>query len=250
MKIIAWFSCGVTSAVATKIAINKYGKENIFPIYFKIDQVHPDNERFLSECEEWFGVKIRKVQGKYKTPIEVAMKERYVNGPGGAKCTSELKKKLRFMIEKEECYDHQIFGFEYSRKEILRAKRFLEQYPDARPVFPLIDVQMNKSESLHFLEKAGIKRPAQYVLGYSNNNCLGCFKGGMGYWNKIKTDYFDIFKATAEMERDIGHSCIKGVFLDELTPEMGRGLKEIMPDCGSFCDIEYLPGDMEIINEH
>lgn len=247
--IIAWFSCGVTSAVAIKIAIGMYGKENICPIYFKIDQVHPDNERFIKECEEWYGLKINRVQGKYKTPIEVALKTRYINGPTGARCTKELKKLIRQGLESWLPYDGQIFGFEYSKKELLRAERFSEQYPNAKPIYPLIEAKMTKAECLFFLERAGIQRPVQYTLGYQNNNCLGCFKGGQGYWNKIRIDYPEIFSATIKMERDIGNSCIKGIFLDELDPEAGRGLKEIMPDCGNFCEIEYLPSDLKVLNE-
>ena len=56
--IIAWWSAGVTSAVATKLAIDKYGKENILPIYFHIDSAHKDNDRFKEQCEEWYGREI------------------------------------------------------------------------------------------------------------------------------------------------------------------------------------------------
>ena len=40
--IIAWWSAGVTSAVATKLAIDEYGKDNVLPIYFQIDSSHED----------------------------------------------------------------------------------------------------------------------------------------------------------------------------------------------------------------
>jgi hypothetical protein len=34
--IIAWWSAGVTSAVATKLAIEEYGPEYVVPIYFQM----------------------------------------------------------------------------------------------------------------------------------------------------------------------------------------------------------------------
>ena len=46
-------------------------------------------------------------------------------------------------------------------------------------------------------------------------------KGGMWYWNKIRQDFPVVFQERARLEREIGRSCIKGVFLDEL--EEGRG---------------------------
>ena len=77
-----------------------------------------------------------------------------------------------------------------------------------------------------------------YDLGYSNNNCIGCVKGGKGYWNKIRVDFPEVYDRRAILERQVGHSCIKGVFLDELDPEAGRMEDEIMPDCGIACYLD------------
>ena len=74
-----------------------------------------------------------------------------------------------------------------------------------------------------------------YDLGYPNNNCVGCVKGGMGYWNKIRKDFPDVFNNRARLEREIGATCIKNIYLDELDPNRGNGLKIIVPDCGMFC---------------
>ena len=59
----------------------------------------------------------------------------------------------------------------------------------------------------------------------------------MGYWNKIRVDFPEVFKKRAEREREIGHSCIKGVFLDELEPGRGRIQDEILEDCGIACEM-------------
>lgn len=39
----------------------------------------------------------------------------------------------------------------------------------------------------------------------------------------------------SELEREVGHSCIKGVFLDELEPGRGRMEDEITQDCSIMC---------------
>ena len=237
--IICWWSAGVTSAVATKLAIAEFG-DRCRPIYFAIDSAHSDNDRFKRQCEEWYGMEIEVARSnRFVDQFDVIKRERYVNGPGGAKCTKELKKAVRFRIENNNDYSHQVFGFEYSKKEINRALRFKQQYPDAKPIFPLIEKRMTKPEALHFLESADIERPAMYKLGYSNNNCIGCVKGGAGYWNKIRIDFPDAFARMSELERDVGRSCIKGKFLDELPPTAGRSVKEVLPDCGNFCEIEF-----------
>lgn len=238
--IIAWWSAGVTSAVATKLAMDKYGKDNVQPIYFHIDSAHEDNNRFIKECEDWYGKEILVTKAeKYNNQFDVILKDKYVNGPGGARCTLVLKKRVRQKIESSTDYDGQVFGFEYSKKEINRAIRFKEQYPAAKPLFPLIEKKMTKPECLYYLEEQGIKRPKMYELGYGNNNCIGCVKGGKGYWNKIRIDFPEFFDRMAKAEREVGNSCLRGVFLDELNPDEGRKQKAITPDCGNFCDIEF-----------
>tara|TARA_R110002073_G_scaffold149889_1_gene303882 strand:- start:1451 stop:2227 length:777 start_codon:yes stop_codon:yes gene_type:complete len=237
LEIVSWFSAGVTSTVATKLALESY--KNVRVCYFDTGAAHPDNERFIRECEKWFGKKIEVFKSKkFDSPLDVARKKKWINGVGGARCTLELKKNLRFKIEKESAIDGQVFGFEYSKKEVNRAIRFMEQYPDAKPIFPLIERKLTKKACMAIMERAGIKKPTMYSLGYKNNNCIGCFKGGMGYWNKIRVDFPQVFKDTANMEKEIGASCMRGLYLDDLPIGAGHRQKEIMADCDSFCDLE------------
>ena len=245
-KALAWFSCGVTSTVAIKIALSFYEEVRIF--YFDTGQVHSDNKRFLKEAQEWFGQEIITLKSKkYDSPLDVIQKRRFINGPSGALCTFELKKKLRLdvqdTLENLDEWD-QIFGFETSKREVNRAIRFAEQYPDTHPVFPLIEKGLTKANSLAALEMAGIESPAMYKLGYHNNNCLGCVKGGMGYWNKVRVDFPEIFEQTAAQERRLGRTCLRKkkepLYLDELDPEAGRHSGEIMAQCGVICQVEFV----------
>jgi len=239
-KIIGWVSCGITSAIACKQAIMKYGKENIELYYMVIDSAHPDNDRFLIDLEKWYDLPIKKIRSDlYKDQFDVIEKTGYVNGPQGARCTLELKKKVRWVLEEKIKYSAQIFGFEFTPKEVNRALRFDEQYPVAKAIFPLIETYLSKPNCMEILRFANIEIPTMYKLGYPNNNCIACLKGGMGYFNKIRVDFPEHFNKMAKAERKAGHSCINGVFLDELDPKRGRELKIIMPDCGNYCEVEF-----------
>ena len=93
------------------------------------------------------------------------------NGAHGAACTLELKKKSGNKLEKElGSWDGQVWGFDYEPKEINRAIRLKQQYPDTKPLFPLIEKQITKPNAMGMLWKAGIKIPAMYKMGYNNNN--------------------------------------------------------------------------------
>jgi len=239
--ILAWFSCGITSAVACKIALQQYN--NVRIVYFEIDSAHDDNARFIKDCENWFGQKIERARSlKYKDQFDVIEKTRYINGPTGARCTSELKRKVRERIEKDG-FDHQVFGFEFTKKEINRAVRFKEQHPHTSPLYPLIENKLTKNQCADILLKNGIKLPTMYELGYTNNNCIMCVKGGKAYANLVRKTHPEHFLRMAKIERELNHTCLKDkdgpIFLDELDPNAGRHEKPILPDCGTFCEIEF-----------
>ena len=201
MSGIGWFSGGVTSAVAIKIMLDK--GEDLDLYYFETGSHHKDHERFIKDCEKWYNKKINIVQNeKYKSVDDVISKRRYINGPAGALCTFELKKKLRQDLEKNTSYDFQVFGFEDTKKEINRAIRFKQQYPEAKPVFPLIEAGLSKEDCKKIVIEAGIKLPAMYLLGFNNSNCIGCVKGGKKYWGAIKYHFPEVFNLMRERERE------------------------------------------------
>lgn len=55
--------------------------------------------------------------------------------------------------------------------------------------------------------------------------------------------------ARKEWEREIGHSCIKGVFLDELEPGRVEKPDEIATECGINCELAWLNLKGELDND-
>jgi hypothetical protein len=114
--------------------------------------------------------------------------------------------------------------------------------PDHDHEFPLIEKGLSKSEIHGWIAREGIARPKMYDLGFPNNNCIGCVKGGKGYWNLIRKLFPFVFLSRSLMERRVGHSMINGTFLDELKPNAGRN-KIVVPDCGITCEFQRISGD-------
>lgn len=228
---VSWFSAGVSSAVATKIV------EPDIIIYIDIEDQHSDTYRFLDDCENWFNKKIVRLQSPHRSVENACYSSAFIKSPAGAVCTRILKRRVRQEWELENNGKHvYIWGFDSHEKN--RAERCAKYMPDFYHEFPILD--RTKSEVHGILECARIKRPAMYEMGYPNNNCVGCIKGGMGYWNKIRDDFPSVFHGRSVMEREIGAHILKECYLDELDLERGRKLKIIVPDCGIFCEAEQL----------
>jgi 3'-phosphoadenosine 5'-phosphosulfate sulfotransferase (PAPS reductase)/FAD synthetase len=237
-RVIAWFSCGAASAVATKLALDEF--PGCIPVYCDTGAEHEDNKRFLKDCEKWFGKEILVLRSKrYKDIWDVFERGRYLVGVKGAMCTGEMKKRVRNEFQSPD--DIQIFGFDSREKK--RAEKFIKNNPELNVRFPLIELGVSKDECFTKLMVAGIELPAMYRLGYRNNNCIGCVKGQAGYWNKIRKDFPEVFERMAKVERKLDVAICKTeaggkrqrLFLDELPEDQGR--YEPLPDmsCGLLC---------------
>lgn len=229
---VCWFSTGISIFVACYLA-----KDVDEIIYTHVSNQHSDSLRFLHDCEELLGRKITIIQSEeYSSVDDVIERTRCINTPFGAPCTDKLKKRVRMKWERENP-DHHTYVWGYDLNEKNRAEKTCEALSDYDHEFPLIENGLTKQEAHGIADKLGLKRPIMYDLGYPNNNCIGCVKGGMGYWNKIRVDFPEAFERRARQERELNHSCINGVFLDELEPDRGNINTEIMEDCTIACQL-------------
>lgn len=207
--VIAWWSGGAASAVTCRLCIDWFGKENVVIVFIGTRNEDDDTERFRLDCERWFELPIQTITNKnYENIKEVWYKFMSLNSATGAICSSELKRTVRQDFQNKNCFSFQAFGFDTT--EINRAKQMKRNYPDSKPIFPLIYELLDKKETLKIISKAGIELPNSYKLGYSNNNCLktGCVQGGIGYWQKYQNDFPDRFEKMAAIEHDLTN--IKG----------------------------------------
>ncbi len=257
--IVCYFSCGAASAVAAKLAIEKYGKENVRVVNNPVINEHPDNIRFLEDCQKWIGIKIEKaINPCYaKCDIEEIFDdyEFVSNAAGFAPCTFELKQVARMEWEKNNNFDKEkdVVVMGYTKGEEKRAEGFRKSKKNIGYILecPLIDKGYDKHRCFAEMEKAGIKLPEIYTkYEFPNANCIGCVKSGSAwYWNLVRKHFPEIFKRRAEQSRRLGCRLVdlgikknppegyeRHIFLDELSPDVkGRKPKDCYVECGIFC---------------
>lgn len=247
MRIVSWFSCGASSAVATKRIIEKACKRPSVELVVArcvIPEEHPDNDRFAAECSEWFGVPILDLRSPdYAGCTEVWEARRFMSSPKGAPCTTILKRDVRKAFEAEWKPDVQVFGF--TAEEQQRAVRFRDNHPGVFPLFPLIEDGVTKGDCFEIVGRAGIELPEMYRLGFRNNNCIGCVKASSpDYWLRVRREFPEVFAARADQSRRLGARLVRETkgrrqrfFLDEL-PDDAPGEDTVDLDCSIMCITE------------
>ena len=233
-RVLGWYSHGATSAAMAKLLVSQYPDCEIVNCSSTMANEHPDNARFMADVSRWIGKDVVQLYSeKYKDIYDVFDKTGWLVGVGGARCTQELKRHVR------ECYqqvgDIHCFGFTADEPE--RVERFKRDNPELYLLFPLLDNNLSKQDCLNMLMQAGIKLPAMYELGYKNNNCIGCVKGGKGYWNKIRVDFPEVFGRMVQQERMMSARIFKDVYLDELPLNTGNYSSELELECGVACGV-------------
>lgn len=236
-RVLAWFSCGDASAVACKLTLDKYrATHEVVVARILLDSEHPDNDRFAADWVRWANWPITEIRSeKYADSWAVWEDRRYIAGIKGAPCTTELKKAVRKDFQRPD--DIHIFGFtieEQKRATTFRANNF-ELFTD----MPLIEAKLGKPDCHALVRGAGIELPMMYRLGFDNNNCIGCPKGGSGYWNMIRRHFPEQFDRMAVLSRSLGCRLVKEgktrIFLDELKLGAGRQKDGIKIACSPFC---------------
>lgn len=243
-KIAVWFSCGAASAVAAKLTIEKYGRDNeVIICNTPIAEEDSDNRRFLSDVENWIGQKVEIVTNSKwpnSSAVEVWEKRKYMSGINGAPCTKELKKDARYEWELKNKPDWHVLGFTFD--EVKRHNMFV--ITETQWVLPvLIDAKIRKKDCYQIIKEARIELPHIYEMGSPNANCDGCVKAtSPTYWNHIRKIKPEVFNARAVQSRRLGVRLVryKGerIFLDELPEDaIGRPMKNMNFECGIFCEI-------------
>jgi hypothetical protein len=233
-RTISWFSCGAASAVATKLT------HEALPVYCDTMSEHPDSGRFMIECEKWFGRKIERLYSdKYVNTWDVWEKRRYLAGIDGAPCTVALKVEPRLAFQRPD--DIHVFGYTCDGPDAARAERLRSTYPELTIKTPLIERGLTKAACLDMVQRAGIRLPPMYAMGFQNNNCIPCVKAtSPNYWALVRKQFPEHFDRMAKLSRELDVRLCRindeRRFIDEI-PTDWPTTDPIQPSCDFLCAI-------------
>lgn len=197
------FSGGVGSWAAAKRVAHETGTDNLILCFADTLIEDEDLYRFIEEAANDVGGKLVRLS-EGRTPWEVFFDGRFLGNSRIDPCSRILKRQL---IRKwlEENFDPQntvvYIGIDWTEEH--RYKRALKYWDPWVCKAPLCDPPfVNKKEIHKQLEKAGIRLPRLYEMGFPHNNCGGfCIKAGHAHFKLLLEKMPDRFAEHEENEQ-------------------------------------------------
>lgn len=193
MKWISNFSGGLCSFFATMRAIERYGRENVIPLFADTLYESEDLYDFNRRAEDVMGISIVRIcEGL--TPWNLFRKEGLIGNDRFPICSVMLKREpLNAWMQSHFEMDHSqsnalyehgtvILGFDFSEWD--RVVDFQNQHLTWTIEAPMTDEPLwDKCGMRRQAEKLGFKEPILYTLGFPHNNCGGgCVKAGISHF--------------------------------------------------------------------
>lgn len=239
-RVLCWVSTGAASMVAAKLELER--SPGALLVRCETNNEDEDNYRFEADCVKWLGRPVTLIRSdKYASVREVWAGERYMSGTNGASCSRALK--FRPRLEFQRPTDEHVFGYTADKSDVKRFETLRKAFFEMKVRAPLIERGITKAMSLALIERAGIRLPRSYAMGFPNANCLrtGCVKASSpDYWSLLRKHFPEAFAETAAQARALGCRLtrIKGerAFIDEIPLDQPT-LNPIVPACDFLCQI-------------
>lgn len=237
-RVLIWWSTGAASYTAAMLALRQYPDALI--IRCETDNEDADNYRFEADAIRRLNRPVTILKSdEYRDVWDVWEKRRFMSGPKGAPCTSEMKIAPRLAFQRPD--DLHVFGYTADREDVARYERLRENFFELRTWAPLIDNGITKHGALAIVERDGLELPRSYGMGFPNANCLetGCVKAtSPDYWSLFRRHFPTRFERTAALSRELGARLTRihgeRCFIDEI-PADWPTLNPIVPACDFLC---------------
>jgi len=225
MKYLVFYSGGLGSFYATKVLVDKYGKDNVVALFTDTNFEDESLYKFIDQTIEHLGIDIVYLKAPFN-PLELMIKENVLYNNRMANCTHYLKMRLakafinnrdykllreRYKIinlitkgKKHYPFDKTdwtfVLGIDWSEAHRIEAPR--RNWKPNNVIAPLIDnLDYDRKVALQYLKDNNIEIPLLYSLGFSHNNCgARCVKAGQGHWINVLKTLPKRFKQMKEFE--------------------------------------------------
>ena len=234
MKNVILFSGGASSAYMAKMIIEECGKQNIILLHTPTYAESPDADRFRDQVADFLGMRVHE-QADGRSLWQLIEENNCLPSYHIPFCTTELKIKQSRKFFKSLNDDFIVYvgyGADEWRRVQKQSARFEQEGIKAR--YPIFENRISNSHIKNTIKndwKICLPETYKYL---KHNNCLPCFKGGVGHFKMVAKYYPEQFLKAMYLEEKIGHTVFKDRTLKSVWDEV-----ENQKDLGSLIDEDY-----------
>jgi 3'-phosphoadenosine 5'-phosphosulfate sulfotransferase (PAPS reductase)/FAD synthetase len=181
-------SGGAASALAWHRCLQRFGKENVFPVFADTESEDEDLYRFLQDCVTLFDQPlVRLTQGMDIWDVfDKFGVARMALAGGACKASVELKIKPLDRYAEENGFNTRAVGLGFDEPDRIAAAR--ARMKGFNVLFPLVaGPRLSSCQVRQAVENLGLKLPRLYDQGFVHNNCKGgCILSGLAQWNAYR----------------------------------------------------------------
>lgn len=242
-RIVVGYSGGVTSAWCLDWALRNYPRDEVVALFHDTQREDADTYRYLREMAATLCIDITE-RSDGRSVEEVEDDEHALANNRMAFCSRILKvnqRDLYFTELRAAGVSDIALVLGFGQKEEQRVQRATMNAAKGgyTVLFPIVSDGVTKQQCADWSRSIGVRLPAMYLWS-DHANCVGCRRGGKGYWLAVKENHPAVFYAAADREQAFGHTFLKDTSLDRLAvvgmkrPAKRREAIDIGPcECGS-----------------
>ena len=224
VKHIVLFSGGVASAVAAFIVANSERKQDVILLHTPTFAEHESADVFREQVAGLLGLPITEQHSGHGL-WSLIDDQHCLPSTFIPFCTRVLKQEQTDQFVKALGDDFILYvGFDYGEWRRVQKQSARFKVKGYKSKYPLWDYQIDACQARSFVESWGIPLPDPYKH-INHNNCLPCFKGGLGHFWSIWKFYPEYFAKAVNAEERIGHTVFKHASLTELSELWATGVR-------------------------
>ena len=219
MKHIVLFSGGAASAYLGWLVAKEHPDDTILlhtPTYSE----HPDADRFRKQAAEYIGLPITE-QADGRDMWQLIDDENCLPSNWIPYCTRILKQEQTKKFLQNLGEDFTLY-YGYGPDEWNRIQKQKARFDEIgwKSEYPLFTKKLENATIKNIIKnewRICLPEPYKYL---EHNNCIPCFKGGKGHFQRVAKYYPEYFLKAIEKEKQIGHTVFKDCTLQDIWDEV------------------------------
>lgn len=188
MKRVVSVSSGLGSAYAWALTAS-VDPDNTIGVFADVNGEDEDNYRFLREIHDLIGGELVTLDNDGKTIWDVFRDKRFLGNSRVDLCSRILKREVILHWLTENCDPLNtvvILGIDWTEAHRFKRAKARWAADGWEIVAPLCALSYDKGHAEAWLERAEIRRPRLYDMGFGHANCGGgCVKAGIGQFKHL-----------------------------------------------------------------